>query len=137
MIERHPGEPLFTSGDLIHSYSRAQAIADGVLVDVTSWASATTGFSGGFCIPVALTAAVWADVEAIPVRFQGVQDIRGRGHDLLFMAAVAARKAPRRSNLLFQVLLDVGRTRRQTYRLVVGPDDAGEPVVTIMRVEES
>jgi hypothetical protein len=133
MIENNPGEPLFTSADVIHSYSRAEAIADGVLVDVTSWASATTGFHGGFTIPVALTAPVWADVEAIPERFQGTQDVRGRGHDLLWMAAVAARKAPRQGSLLFQVLMDVGRTRCQTYRLVVGPGDAGEAVVTILK----
>lgn len=137
MIEHHnQPEALFTDADLIFSYTRKQAIVDCVLVDLSDWASAKTGFSGGFTIPVAVTAAVWADVEAIPDRFQGIQDVRGRGHDLLFMAAVAARKAPRQSNLLFQVLMDVGRTRRQTYRLVVGPGDDGEAVATILKPEE-
>jgi len=137
MIEHHPDESLFTPADLIHSHTRAEAIADGALVDVSTWASAVTGFSGGFTIPVALTAAVWSDVAAIPERFQGLQDVRGRGHDLLWMAAVAARKAPRQSSLLFQVLMEVGLTRRQTYRLIVGPGDAGEPVATIMKPAEA
>src|SRR5712691_13345787 len=50
-------------GEPISAYTREQAIADGVLVDVTEWASADKGFIGGFTCPVALTAGVWALVE--------------------------------------------------------------------------
>lgn len=133
----HTNRPLLTQANLISSYSRAQAISDGVLVDVSEWASANTGFSGGFIIPVAVTAAVWSDLASIPERFQGIQDVRGRAHDVLFMASLAARRNHRTSTLLFQVLLDIGWTRRQEYRLMVGPGDAGEPVITILRPEES
>ena len=35
----------------IYRYTRAQAIDDGVLVDLTEWASATTGFHGGLKKP--------------------------------------------------------------------------------------
>lgn len=133
----HGNRSVFTHADLIGSYSRSQAIADGVLVDVSDWASATTGFSGGFTIPVAVTAAVWSDLASIPERFQGIQDLRGRAHDVLFMASLAARKHRRNSTLLFRVLLDVGWTRRQEYRMTIGPGDAGEPVITILRPEES
>ena len=132
----HHSQQLFNQGDLIHSYTRTEAIADGVLVDVSEWASATTGFHGGFTVPVALTAAVWADVEAIPRRFQGIQDVRGRAADLLWMAALAARRNTKGAAVLFEVLLDVGRTRRQQYRMVIGPGDNGEPVVTIMKPGE-
>jgi hypothetical protein len=45
-------EDLF--GPVIHAYSRAEALEDGVLVDVTS-----TAREAGFRIPVALTRAVW------------------------------------------------------------------------------
>jgi hypothetical protein len=129
-------QPLFTQADLISSFTRAQAIEDGVLADVTEWASSTTGFHGGFTIPVALTAAVWADIENIPQRCQD-QDVRGRTHDLLFMASQAARRSKGGSDLLFQVLMDVGCSRKQTYRLVVGPGDKGEAVATILKPEES
>jgi hypothetical protein len=44
---------MFDGSDLIHSYSRAQAIAAGVLVDVTP-----TAHEVGFRFPVALTRAV-------------------------------------------------------------------------------
>lgn len=43
-------------GGVIHSYSRAQAIEDGVLVDVSSMAK-----EAGFIWPVAVTAAVWGN----------------------------------------------------------------------------
>ncbi len=45
--------------EVIHRYTRAQAIADGVLVDVTAKAR---GF--GFTVPVAMTATLFADCEA-------------------------------------------------------------------------
>ncbi len=88
-------ESLFGQADLIHSYSRAEAIEDGVLVDLTEWASSTKGFIGGFKIPVAVTAAVWADIEAIPKRLRGLQDIRGRAHDVLMtcFGCAALRRA--------------------------------------------
>ena len=46
-------ENLFENAPVIFSYTRAQAIEDGGLVDLTEWAKET-----GFRIPVACTAAV-------------------------------------------------------------------------------
>ena len=46
---------------LIFSYTRAQAIADGVLVDVSELAK-----QAGFRFPVAVTAGVWAECVAGP-----------------------------------------------------------------------
>ena len=53
MTKRSDAEP-FEGFDLIHSYSRQQAIEDGVLVDVTA-----TAREAGFRYPVALTATVF------------------------------------------------------------------------------
>ena len=55
-------------GKPISIYTRAQAIEDGVLVDLTEWASAEKSFIGGFRIPVAVSAAVWAEIERKPAR---------------------------------------------------------------------
>jgi hypothetical protein len=52
---------MFEDAELIHRYSRAQAIADGVLIDVSE---ATK--EAGFKFPVALTAAAWAQCVAVP-----------------------------------------------------------------------
>ena len=121
-------------GPIIYSYSRAQAIEDGVLVDLTEWASSTKGFMGGFTCPVAVTQAVWADIERKPAN----QDIRGRAHDVLWMASLVARRAAKTnvSQTLFQVIMQVGRTRKQTYKMVAHGGDEGEMVMTIMRPDE-
>ena len=118
-------------GEPIHSYSRAEAIADGVLVDMTEWASSSKGFLGGFTIPVAMTQALWATVNSIPERARH-QDVRGRAHDVLFMASMAARRHREASTGRFEVLLDVDAGQKTlTLLLVVGPGDQGEPVATI------
>lgn len=116
-------------GEIIHSYTRKQAIADGVLVDVSEWAS-PQGMMGGFTIPVAMTAAVWALVEASAGSHE---DTRGRAHDVLWMAALAARRHLDTDHAAFEVL--IGGTLIELV-LHVGPGDEGEPVATIMLPEE-
>lgn len=115
-------------GNIVHSYTRRQALADGVLVDVTRQASAAE-MAGGFLVPVAVTAALWHAIEAIPSSLTGVADVRGRLHDVLWMASLAAR----RRQSVFDVHLPVAGTRKRTHRLRVdiGPDDDGSPCVTI------
>lgn len=120
----------------IYRYTRAQAIDDGMLVDLTEWASATKGFHGGFRVPVAVTTGVWADLNAIPASRQSIEDVRGRAHDLLWMASLAARRAGNSSAIHFEVILTLGRRKRQTYKLMIHPGDHGEPVVTILRPNE-
>jgi len=46
-------------GDIISTYTRAQAIEDGVLIDVSSIAK-----ESGFEWPVSMTAGAWADCVA-------------------------------------------------------------------------
>jgi len=119
--------------DVVSAYSRAQAIEDGVLVDVTEWGSADKGFHGGFRIPVAMTAALWASVDGIPERARGIEDVRGRAHDVLWMASLAIRSAPPGADRVrFSVLMSVKAGRRVLRLLaVIGPGDAGEPVLTL------
>ena len=117
-------------GPPISTYTRAQAIADGGLVDLTEWGSADKGFIGGFKIPVAVTATVWADIERKPA----LQDVRGRAYDVLFMASLAARRGG--NSTLFSLLMQVGRSRKQVYKMVCGPNDDGSPCITIMQRDE-
>jgi type I site-specific restriction endonuclease len=57
-IKTDGSESLF--GEVIFSYTRAQAIADRVLIDVTP-----TALEAGFRFPVAVTAALMVAVETI------------------------------------------------------------------------
>jgi hypothetical protein len=127
------GDSLF--GEPIHRYTRREAIADGVLVDVTRNAS-DAEMLGGFGVPVAVTAALWAAIEAIPESLRGIADVRGRLHDVLWMAACAAKRCELHRTVgscAVRVHLPIAGTPKRLQELVVhfGPGDAGEPVVTI------
>lgn len=123
-------------GPPISVYTRADAIDDGVLVDVTEAAA-----EAGFNCPVALTRAVWEDCVAwgeADNRAQGAaQDEAGRLWDVLFMAATAVRAVRDASECRFSVLRvprkSAGYVNTRTYlKAVIGPGDAGEPVLTIL-----
>lgn len=119
-------ESLF--GEVIFSYTRAQAIADGVLIDVTP-----TALEAGFRFPVAVTAALMAAVETIPQQYSH-EDIEARLWDVLWMASLAARRAkPGCSRIAFEVILHIEGTRRKYQALIldIGPGDTPELVITI------
>ena len=117
-------------GDVISTYSRAQAIEDGVLADLTPWAR-----EEGFKFPVAITAALWGYVEP-PAGLEGEgQSARGRAHDLLEMLRWAIRRqAGPTDRVEFEVLFLMKPGRREKVRCwsVCGPGDEGEPVLTVM-----
>jgi len=127
-------------GDVIYSYTRAQAIDDGVLIDASEMAR-----EAGFTLPVALTAAVWADCVAWTDAdnvCQAYQDESGRLWDVLFMAAYAVRSqtvAGQQLSFDLECIPHDGRStqsQRLTLKLILGPGDHGEPVITILRPEE-
>ncbi len=122
-------------GDVIHSYSRAQAIEDGVLVDVTETAS-----EAGFRFPVALTRAVFDAYVTIPAGVR-LQDEAGRLWDILSMGRFAIQRSRTGgTDLLFGVhVRNDNRDRTpplRTLKLVCGPGDTAEPVITIMMRDE-
>ena len=142
-FDRHTAETIF--GEVISSYTRAQALEDGVLVDAGPMAEEI-----GFRFPVALTSAVWADCVAwtdSDSQKKPFQDQSGRLYDVLFMAAFAIRTSEQSSDrLLYGALLyELYRVPRDgfsteakpvTLKLIIGPGDHGEPVVTILLPEE-
>ncbi len=125
-------------GAVIYRYSRAQAMADGVLVDVSAVAR-----EAGFSISVAITAAAWADCVAwtdIDSARQMHQDEKGRLWDVLRMAELAA-KTGQGSRLAFEMhrVPRGGRytvPRRIKLHMTIGPGDAGEPAITVMLPSE-
>ena len=70
-------------GGVIYSYTRAQAVADGVQVDVTK-----TAQEAGIKFPMFLTRAVFDAYVAVPPDVTG-QDEAGRLWDLVWMARFA------------------------------------------------
>ena len=121
-------------GEPIHVYTRAGALADGVLVDATEIAR-----EAGFRIPVALTADVWADVNDLSGRYvTAEQSPEGRLWDLLFMAAHVARRPEYRdrSEFVYALIMPLGAANNYQAKCHIGPGDEGEPVVTILLPDE-
>lgn len=118
-------------GEPIHTYTRAQAIDDGILVDVSELAR-----EAGFRLPVAMTRAVWQDSVAWTGNQRVQQDPTGRLYDVLWMASLAARRGQGR-RVTFQVyrVPNDGRSKHAKVVLLdmhIGPGDTAEPVITIL-----
>ena len=127
-------------GPPISIYTRAEAIEDGSLVDVTE-----TAREAGFTVPVAITAAAWADCVAWDdddtKRHNTPQDEAGRLWDVLWMTRHACGRGSNSDRVAVQ-LYRVPRTgtghkaRLTELQCLIGPGDDAEPVITITLPDE-
>jgi len=129
-------ESLF--GEVIYAYTRAQALADGVLIDVTGDAR-----EAGIKYPTAVTEALWNGYIDPDEGLKSMgQSARGRLWDVLFLFTFAARSSPKGCNeLLYKVNFLMNRGGRYQQgtvgiKAVCGPGDDGAPVITIMLINE-
>jgi hypothetical protein len=135
-------------GEVIFSYSRTDALNDGVLVDVTETAKEV-----GIKYHTALTTAVHATYVQVPEELHGIQDAEGRLWDILWMLRVAiARSTANSDTTHFDLLVamsnqtpwqdnenkdaDFSDHRIVTLKAICGPDDSGHPCITIMKPNE-
>jgi hypothetical protein len=121
--------------DVIYEYTRAQALSDGVLVDVSEMAK-----EAGICHPTAVTAAVWNNHIRVPDGVSG-QDVIGRLWDVLWMFTMEVHRLPKTmvTNLVFyQVLVrnDESEPKPVQLKAFCGPGDDERPVITIMLLDE-
>jgi hypothetical protein len=124
-----------TDPELISAYSRSEAFADGLLVDVTE-----TAREAGFLYPVALTRAAWELCVALsPPAKRAGNDVRGRLWDVIWMMRWAVGRGRGGPDIAFELLCVTTSVRpsRVALRAVVGPGDDAEPVVTVMLRGES
>lgn len=131
---------LETEAELCHpmfpvEYARLEAIADGVLIDVTDLAKEV-----GFKISVAMTSAAWADCVTVPAGAD-CQDETGRLWDVLnvlWFEIKRTREAGSQSELRFTVSVVTGKGISEDIQLksICGPGDHCEPVLTIMLPHE-
>lgn len=125
--------------EMIYSYTREQALADGVLINVSELAK-----EAGFTIPVAVTDTVWFNYiewTQDDNKQQTYQDLDGRLWDVLSMLRFAIRRQPNSQiiNYTLAVVPRDGKSRRaKTVQLkaIIGAGDNGEPVITIMLPSE-
>lgn len=130
-------EKLF--GAPIYVYTRAQAITDGELIDVSEMAK-----QAGFKISVAVTRAVWnqhIEWTKEDDNKQSMQDQSGRLWDVLWMLYIACKRSKGESCICYNlhVVPRDGRSRSPTLvslKSVIGGGDKCEPVITIMLPNE-
>jgi hypothetical protein len=117
--------------DLIFSYSRSQALDDGVLLDVSELAR-----EAGFKLPVAVSDTLYHGYLTPPLDLvKAGLSFEGRLWDTLSVLRYAIKAAPSTDRLSFTVLFaQAPDTAPEPVDLlaVCGPGDSGEPVITIM-----
>ena len=122
-------------GPIIYAYTRAQAIADGVQVDVT-----TTAQEAGISFPVFITRTAFDAFVTVPPNVIG-QDEAGRLWDIVWMLRHAIRKAtPGQTRLPFALYVRNDNRDPRLIKLIAecGPLDIDkpEPAITIMLPSE-
>jgi len=125
----------FIEFDVISTYTRRQAIEDGVLVDASVGDLAEVSRQH-YKHPVAMTAAVWGLIDRAVKHPKHCNDYKGVWHDILWMSRVCPTKKWATGRLFLVIITGVGRKRNHTLKIECGPGDDGEPVLTIMLPEE-
>jgi hypothetical protein len=120
---------------LVYSYTRRQAIEDGVLVDLMQPDTVKAVEEAGFKFPIAMTIGAFSAAISEPDKpLPPGQDIQGRLWDVLSMLKVAIRQCLGRTDHVgFRVRVWNG-TQHELVKLWshCGPGDNAEPVITIM-----
>ena len=122
-------------GEVIYAYTRKQAIADGVQIDVTK-----TAQEAGIRFPVFLTRGVFETYVAVPEGVTG-QDEAGRLWDVVWMlrfGIIRARPGVQRIPVAFYVRNDNRAPRLVKLIATCGPLDIDDPqpAITITMPDE-
>ena len=122
-------------GEVLYSYTRAQAIADGVQVEVSKVAA-----EAGIRFPVFLTRTVFDAFVTVPPGVTA-QDEAGRLWDIVWMLRFAIRKAGNHSSRMpFALYVRNDNRRPKLIKLIAtcGPLDIDDPqpAITVMMPDE-
>ena len=122
-------------GPVIYSYTRAQAVADGVQVEVTK-----TAQEAGIKFPMFLTRAVYDSFVTVPEGVTG-QDEAGRLWDVVWMTRFAILRArPDCTRLPVALYVRNDNHRAKLVKLIAtcGPLDIDDPqpAITVMMPDE-
>jgi hypothetical protein len=129
-------------GEVIHTYTRAQAIEDGALIDCTKASK-----EAGFKLPLVLTSEAWEDCVSwqehdLSASKFPINDEDGRLWAVLYMANHAIKNHNASGNDGLDVNYSIYRVpkagsviepRLTNLTIKIGPGDTAEPVLTISR----
>ncbi len=134
-MNTHPHDLTEIFGQPIYTYTRAQAVADGLQVEVTK-----TAQEAGIRFPMFITRAVYDAYVTVPPGVTG-QDEAGRLWDLVWMtrfAIIRSRPGVDRLPVALYVRNDNVRSRLVKLVAVCGPLDFDNPApaITLMMPDE-
>ncbi|MCZ7633441.1 MAG: hypothetical protein M5U20_08160 [Phycisphaerales bacterium] len=131
MNERDP----FADWEVISGYSRAEAIADGVLIDLDGSGYEFVRRAEGIRVPTAITRTLWLSVIGPePADMGDDPEAAGRLMDLLRSFRTAARTNPHGNRVTWEFPALNGGTL--SVISVVGPGDDPRPVLTLTLPED-
>lgn len=120
---------------IVPVYSRGQALADGMLVDVSPLAREI-----GFKDAVALTRHVYADcvADSLDDACKDIEDTQLLSVLLPAVWAMREQSHRRLREIVFMVhrISPDGRERSTDLKIIAGPGDHGETVLTILTVDD-
>jgi len=128
-------DPVF--GPVIHAYTRAEAIDDGVLVEIPESASRAAGFK----IPIAMTATAWGATVGFGT---DLAELLMKATAVLSAAMMEYRQSEHRARMglgepvgdrlafAYDAEREDGGVDVVQLVMVIGPGDEGEPVGTVM-----
>lgn len=134
--------------DIIYSYSRSQAIEDGVLVDIdkAEIGNGDTGLSlrkeAGIKFPIAMTSTFLAQLAPSDDEQKNGQSLTGRLWDLFSIFKYTAKTSAKKDDTMitFMIVHKItngrGRNVKLPFKVVCGPGDDMAPVLTIMHPNE-
>ena len=133
--ENNNGQSGTDFGEVIYAYSRAQAVADGVQVEVTK-----TAQEAGIKFPVFLTRTVFDKYVAVPEGVTG-QDEAGRLWDVVWMLRFAIlRTRPGCDRIPVALYVRNDNRRAKLVKLIAACGaldmDDPQPAITVMLPDE-
>jgi hypothetical protein len=124
-MSKHESSGSWTGDEVVSTYTRRQALEDGVLMNVSELSA-----EAGFKVPVAVTAALWAFLTPTADDGRQGQSVTGRLWDVLMILRANVRDS---DTVVFDVFIALsGTLKKVRLKAMIGPGDQLEPVVTIM-----
>jgi hypothetical protein len=130
---------LFDDAEILSRYTRAQAIEDGILVDMTVEPFGSMAREAGLKWPIAMTTTAFHECVAVVEGAKGHagQDVKGRWWDCVFMFRRTRREvSPLEARWKLIVRDPDGRARMKELKCVSGPADDMSPCLTFMLPNE-
>lgn len=126
---------IFGDADVISTYTRAEAIEDGFLVDLMQGEMLEV-CKQHFSWPIACTNTVFSIMQKAVENKKHCNDYAGILHDMLHMSKVYYQRIDDSSRYFKVIITGAGRKRNYVFKMMVHAGDHGEGVVTIMMPNE-